>query len=134
MPRVIDWPERLDALMHARRDWPFQWGRHDCVTFAADCAAVVTGRDPIGDLRGWRTARQAWEAMERQGGLLIAMGRRLREIPVGAARRGDVGLVMSASKRRLACVVILSANVVGPGRFRLEAQPRGSLVAVFEVA
>ena len=39
LPRLRDWPERLDALLRARADWPFVWGVHDCCTFCADAVS-----------------------------------------------------------------------------------------------
>jgi hypothetical protein len=36
LPRLRDWPERLDALLRARADWPFVWGVHDCCTLLLD--------------------------------------------------------------------------------------------------
>ena len=42
LPRLRDWPERLDALLRSRAAVPFEWGRNDCCTFVAD--AIEIGR------------------------------------------------------------------------------------------
>lgn len=43
----------LDEYLAAAAQRRFQWGVHDCCTFAADAAWILTGRDPIAPLRGW---------------------------------------------------------------------------------
>lgn len=131
MTRLVDWPERLEAFLRERAARPFAWGAQDCVTFAADAVEAMTGVDPIADLRGrWTTPRQALREMERHGGLWRAILSRLEEIPIGEARRGDVGLILG---RRPATVVVLADRVVGPGRDGLCAIPRDQLVSAYRV-
>lgn len=129
--RHPDWPERLEQFLRAREATPFSWGENDCATFAADCAAAITGADPFADLRRWRSAPSAWRALQSNGGLIGALRARLRETPIGMARRGDIGLIQTP--RRHACVVVLGGAVVGPGRDGLMALPRAALIAAFEV-
>lgn len=91
--RREDWPGRLAAFVEARREMPFAWGAHDCVTMAADWIEQATGVDPIADLRGWDDALSASRTIESLGGLKQAVTDRLgAEIPVAFAQRGDVVL------------------------------------------
>jgi hypothetical protein len=129
--RAPDWPERLEAFLRARVDQPFAWGRQDCVTFAADAVMAMGCPDPIADLRGWSNPRAAWRALDREHGLPWALARRYREQPIGLAGRGDVGLIQSG--RRLACVVILAGDCVGPGRDGLMLIPRADLISAYRV-
>ena len=65
LPRLRDWPERLDALLRARAEWPFVWGVHDCCTFCADAVLAITGVDVMGTLR--QRYQSAFEALARPG-------------------------------------------------------------------
>lgn len=46
MNRLHDWPQRLSAYLFARRETPFEWGRHDCCKFSAGAVEAMTGVDP----------------------------------------------------------------------------------------
>ena len=55
LARREDWRERMaDAVLRATTV-PFQRGRHDCITVAADIVTAMCGADPIADLRGRTT-------------------------------------------------------------------------------
>lgn len=89
--RREDWPSRLAAFVDARREMLFEWGRHDCVTMAADWILEATGVDPIADIRGWTDAKSAAKKIRALGGLRKAVTKRLgAEIPVLTAQRGDI--------------------------------------------
>lgn len=101
-PKLVrreDWPERLALAVATARDWPFVWGEHDCVLFAADMVQIMTGTDLAADYRGRYTdaagamrmmrARFAGDAAQLAGQLLG------NSIPPALARRGDVVAVDS---------------------------------------
>lgn len=94
--RLPDWPERLITFLEDRRGIPFQWGRNDCVTFAADGVQAITGFDALGPLRGsWTSEREASLRLLARGGITNAVRSVLgMEMDSPAlAQRGDVVLV-----------------------------------------
>lgn len=42
----------LSQYIDECRTRPFEWGQHDCLTFANNCALVQTGRAPLADMLG----------------------------------------------------------------------------------
>lgn len=117
LPRLPDWPERLAALVEARRGVPFAWGVMDCGIFAADGALAVTGRDFLARWRGTYATEDQAEAITG-GAFETFMDAALRGIgaadcPVGLLQRGDVALVRYGNTRSLA--VCLGGAVAVPG-------------------
>ncbi len=100
MDRLPGWEQRLQAIFDRENGAPFQWGRADCATFAADCVEAVTGRDALGPLRGSYASRIAsrarmrargWRTMaEAAGGVLEGMG--ARPVPPRFASAGSIGV------------------------------------------
>ncbi len=92
--RLPDWEARLSLLVQERLGAPFAWGGNDCVLFAADCVAAMTGIDPAAQLRGqWASQSEAVRMIARAGGLaeaVRALG--LVEVPPLFAQRGDLVL------------------------------------------
>lgn len=92
--RVDGWEERLAEVVEAAESRPFEWGVHDCCTFAAACVDAITGSDHVGRL-DYADERAAKRILACHGGLLEAVTSRLG-VTVGGwahARRGDVCLV-----------------------------------------
>ena len=80
LQRLRDWPERLDALLRDRADWPFVWGVHDCCTFCADAVQAITGVDVMGTLRQrYHSAFEALGLTQELGGLKAAVSSVLGE-------------------------------------------------------
>jgi hypothetical protein len=89
----------LEEYLSSARGNPFEWGRHDCVMFAANWVRFCTPRDPAARWRGryatrMEAARRIKEAgadsMVAAGDILFGAARALdRSID---ARRGDIGL------------------------------------------
>lgn len=68
------------------------WGRYDCLTFAADCAMAITGRDPAADLRGtYSSELGAKRVMIERGwnSLADVAASMYEKIPVAFANTGD---------------------------------------------
>jgi hypothetical protein len=102
--RVPTRPERLAALIEARRHTPFAWGTHDCCLFAADAVLATTGADPAAEWRGrYDSEAEALELLGARGlegtvaDAMAAFG--APECPVLAAQRGDVVLATSGNER-----------------------------------
>lgn len=93
----------LDSYLAERRSVPFAWGLQDCCTFAADWVSLRTGRDPMVDLRGLTSAKQAMRQMQALGGFLAAGAQRLGD-PIGPlfAQVGDVCLLPTGPRQTAA--------------------------------
>lgn len=103
--RLHDWQSRLDACMREHLTKPFEWGRNDCVTFAAACVKAVTGEDHIENLRGdWFDERAAARLLRAGGGLSrLAEGCLGAEILPAMAQAGDIGITVQNGRDAL-CV------------------------------
>lgn len=89
------WERALSAEVEAARTRPFEWGRHDCALWAADCVMAMTGNDPAACWRGrYRTALGAARILRRSGcDDIAAMAARVLDAPLPSpvmARRGDI--------------------------------------------
>lgn len=107
LERRQDWPERLFALIEARRDTPFAWGEHDCCSFAADAILEMAGTDPIADLRSdWDDEVSALRLLKEHGGIETLATERLGPpIDPAFAQRGDVVLHMLTGREALGVCV-----------------------------
>lgn len=111
MTRLPDWPERLAAMVEARRNQPFAWGEQDCCMFAADCAQALTGRDPAALWRGRYATEAEAEAFLAPGGGLegtVAAAMALfgaEEVPPLMAGRGDWALVLVGNQMLVGVVL-----------------------------
>lgn len=65
--RQEGWPLRLETLISAARNRKFEWGRHDCGTFAAEVVKAITARS-LNLPKGYTTARGSALAMRRKTG------------------------------------------------------------------
>ena len=100
--RSAHWPRLLDHYIEATKARAFEWGALDCVTFAANWRAIVTGEDQIAEWRGtYKTEREALRLIAGLGcDGLEALGTRLfgEPDPLGPkfAGRGDLVLAQDA--------------------------------------
>jgi hypothetical protein len=124
--RRPDWPERLAALIEARRHTEFAWGTHDCCLFAADTVLAMTGADPASEWRGRYDSEAEALALLGERGLegmvadaMAAFG--APECPVLAAQRGDVVLATSGNEPLVG--VAFGSRIVVPGPERLVFLP-----------
>ena len=93
MVRLDDWEPRLMAQLDSARGLAFQWGRHDCCTFAAACVLAMTGTDPMPEFRGhYRTARGSVRALRGIGAgkLAATLDAKFAAIAPALAHRGDL--------------------------------------------
>lgn len=134
-PRLQDWPERLAALIEARRDVPFAWGSHDCALFVADAIAAVTGADPATSFRGYATEEEALALLGAEGlegvvaQALAAFG--CGDCPPGLAQRGDAALALLGNQPTM--VVVLGEVLAGPGPQGLVFLPMGRILRAWSV-
>jgi len=79
---------------------PFSWGQHDCLTFAAGCIFVQTGKKPLEDMLGeydcpvtaMLHARKSIKQMNYSPDVLIidALDNRLNRLDVQYPPRGSI--------------------------------------------
>lgn len=93
--RAEGWEVRLAEAVEAARHRPFEWGVHDCATWAADVRRALTGEDMAAEWRGrYRTALGAQRLIRRLGHSTLAeavaakLGAPLPTVRL--AQRGDV--------------------------------------------
>lgn len=97
MRRVEGWDTRLSDLFEEYRHEPFQWGFHDCCTFAKRDYEIMLGVSPVG-MPSWTDYASAAALVQYK-----TLADWLTEIlgdPVEGwmtARRGDVVLIEGAS-------------------------------------
>jgi hypothetical protein len=114
--RLEDWPSRLHAAVEAARSTPFAWGSHDCILFAADCVAAMTGDDLAASFRGrYATREEAYAVLAKiGGGLEYAITQALGKPAANnwrMAQRGDV-VVVDAPTGTAAGIVVGSRVAV----------------------
>ena len=134
MERTQGWEQRLNAMMMAAINTPHEWGVHDCVTFAADAVEAMTGVDPIADLRGeWAGPLSARRLLTDEGVDTIGdmAAKRLPEIPVSMARRGDIVFCDSDEGGFLG--VMQGRSIVGPAGIGLVHVPVNQALRAFRV-
>ena len=94
MTRLPGWEGRLYALLERKRFEGFEWGEHDCCTWAASAVAAVSGQQ-ISFPGPYTSARQALRVVRALGGLPAAVTAALGSEPMPAshAQRGDIVLL-----------------------------------------
>lgn len=125
--RLQDWTVRLDRWVTEWRSAAFDWGAHDCCTFAAGAVREVTGFDPLGALQ-WSDVVGAAETLVQVGGLIAGVTARLGpHIAPAWAQRGDLLLLpmdfTSGQVSRESLAVCLGNCCVAPGRGQLQFLP-----------
>jgi hypothetical protein len=93
MRRTPDWEARLTAFLDPLRMRPFEWGQHDCCTFASGAVKAMTNVDPMKEFRSkYRTAEGSRQALRTigKGTLIKTLDAKFKRVPPGLAQRGDV--------------------------------------------
>lgn len=99
--KIDGWAVLLAAHIEEARGRPFEWGVHDCATWAFDVRAALTGEDAADAWRGqYKTAKGSVRVMRRLGWDSIAdmaadlLGEPLPNVKL--AQRGDIVLFEEA--------------------------------------
>jgi len=93
MYRKADWEARLAAYLEPLRLRAFEWGVHDCCTFAAGAVAAMTDVDPMPEFRDrYSTAQGSARALKRfgRGTLAATLDAKFEAVPASLAQRGDI--------------------------------------------
>ncbi|BBC72926.1 conserved hypothetical protein [Altererythrobacter sp. B11] len=120
MHRLPDWELRLAAYLEPLRLQAFEWGRHDCCTFAAGAVEAMTGIDPMPEFRGhYRTALGSVRALRRYGaGTLVAtLDAKFERVGAALAHRGDIVMLhnVALDRREGLLGICLGASAVAVG-------------------
>ena len=91
--RLADWDKRLAGYIEEVRHISFEWGRHDCFTFAVKCEEAVSGVTRFPELykAEYHSQFGANKAFMKNGyrGMVDCINRRCVEINQNMLRRGD---------------------------------------------
>lgn len=118
MKRRDDWMQRLQECVAHARVTRFEYGSHDCCTWAAQCVDAMCGTHLLEDIHeryNYSTEDGALAICSAVGGLATLVGERL-----GAPQRasfaapGDVVLARDGHERPIVGVVV-GHQVVVPG-------------------
>lgn len=91
--RRKEWEDRLAAYIGQHREAIFEYGRLDCVLFAAGAIEALTGEDPAAHIRGgYETRIGSLRVLHREGhaDLVEMMDVRFGTVPLALAQRGDI--------------------------------------------
>lgn len=129
--RVDDWPSRFFEIIEARQKMPFEWGKNDCVMFAAACIAAMTGDNPIEDLKPWKSQKTAMKRIEEVGGFEAWLDSRYERVEWYDAQRGDVGLLEQTDGPIV--VMNVGGYWAGPSDEGLTRSPQGAVYRAWRV-
>ena len=114
-PRRRGREKALVAVAMWHQALPFSHAQSNCLRLVADVDRAMTGNDPMrGYRRETRSARGVARVMKRLGFRTVAdaLAATYPEVAPAMARRGDCGLVETASGE-LAAVIVLGDQVMG---------------------
>jgi len=94
LPRLADWPERLDQFIQDSQSRPFEWGSFDCFQICAKAEMAIKGQSTWPDVVTDKalTIRQTYKLLRKFGVTTLWQGVDLRMNRWDAprqARRGD---------------------------------------------
>lgn len=132
--RFPDWPQRLLAAVNARRAMPYAWGSNDCVLYAADMVAAITGIDLAEEFRGaYHDERGAAALMAREGWAdLASLADAHLPRCLARPRRGDLVLLPGTRGDYLG-IVAASGVVAAPDVDKPRLRPMTGLIAAWSV-
>lgn len=116
--RFPDWEQRFYSQIENWRGQPFQWGRHDCATCAADLIQAMTGEDIMAEFRGlYSSQKDALKTIKQAGyaSLDELVTSKLQALDsLHQAQRGDVLLCQTDGPPFLA--VKAGSVAIAPGK------------------
>lgn len=100
---------RLADYLQQHRHTSFEWGKHDCVLFAARWVQIATGVDHLADVPAWHDEREALRMLRDHGGLEALLDERFERVHPNLAQDGALTIY-----ERSVCL-FSGAHIVGPG-------------------
>ena len=133
--RRQDWPLLLEIYVDQSLHTRFEWGTHDCVSFAINWLALVRQELHPREELGLDDYHDAASAMRMLAGRSLEMAvdewGQLPRVPPAYAQRGDVVLVQILDRACLA--VCVGDCAAGPGLHGLEVVPMTAASAAWQV-
>ena len=118
MGRIEGWEGRLNGVMEAARHEPYALGSHDCFRLACRVVEALTGIDRWPEFMGYRTKREAVEAIAVHGSNFEAAGDwffEVENVKPAYARRGDiVALQTDDGEKHLGVCLGIQAAYLAP--------------------
>ena len=134
--RHAQWDRRLTALIAENRARPYEWGKWDCLMFAAAVAKAVTGKDHARGHRGkYSSFATAYGYLQKLGfdSPAAMLDSLFDEKPAGFAHRGD--LVLADDGIPAVCMGAFALSVGQEGNTEgLVRVPRAQWVKAWSVA
>ena len=137
MSRKPNWPALLTRFLESKRDVPFDWATNNCGLFAADWCVILTGIDPMSDLRETVQSKQGFESIEdRYDGIVNLVAARCAEhgwpeVPPKKAQRGD--LVVYHGEYGDTIGVCCGPTIAAPGKSGVVQTPMKQAYAAWRV-
>lgn len=142
--RIDNWTKSLNDLVEEVRFVPFEWGVHDCGTFASMDHLRITGVALIEAAMPRASLMDYMRFLVEDGnGLEGIMTKSLQRSADSSdwrqARRGDIVMIDSpnvyhiGSNPKYACAVSLGSNIACPGPNGLEFTTLQSVVKVWHI-
>lgn len=118
--RPANWPELLAAHFAEWSLYPFSYGSHDCVHFAAAWLRRLGYADPLAGLHAWASPLSAARVWKSLGGFEHGIGAQLgalgcQQIAPAKAMRGDLVLVRNGPHGRQVLAIADGADAVAHG-------------------
>jgi hypothetical protein len=124
--RIEGWDTALARYVAAELAAPFEWGRHDCATFALGAVRAVAGRDLAEGLPTWGSGIDAVRTIKAAGAAsaLAFFAARLAEIAPAEAQRGDLVVTGDADDPLMCPAVLLGAAAMSRAPSGMVVFPR----------
>lgn len=134
MSRLLDWPERLIAVVEAARGKPYVLGENDCLRLACAAVEACTGTDYWPRLKGYKTKRQALVTIARIApslGEAVTATLGVAPTPTLSAQRGDLLLYRDAGGEDHlgVCIGRMVVLMAAEGTLQLRLDDAGLLCA-----
>lgn len=122
--RPEGWEKRLSEYLDSRKDMAFEWGKNDCILFAAKGYQAMTGIDYYSKYLPYTTEEEAREILRVNGGFEGILG---KDIGPGhrnplKARRGNPVLL---KLKEITCGIVDDSGqwVCAPGKEKIVKYP-----------
>lgn len=116
--------EELDRFINRKLKEPFQYGKNDCITFAAEAIKIVTGVDHLKGLGKWNSELQALKLLKKMGykSLTDVIDSRFRQhTNLNKLQNGDVVTSLQTRDKEFKelALIYYKGYLVGPSKIGL---------------
>ncbi len=115
--RLPDWESKFFSVVEKSRHKKFEWGKHDCFTFAVQCEEAINGRTRFPELftSKYTNAFGANKSFIKHGyrGMLDCINKRCDEVHINMIKRGDWAAIDTPDG--IAIGVCIGENIAATG-------------------